>query len=51
MLLYFGVLVWIPLLFTHPGAHANWSETAETFAIAGSAWILTDLLSEKDTRR
>ena len=51
MLLYFGLLVWIPLLFTQPGSRANWSETAETFAIAGSAWILTDLLSDKDARR
>jgi hypothetical protein len=24
----------------------NWSETAETFAIAGTAWILADLLGE-----
>src|SRR5205823_14492605 len=27
-------------------SHTNWSETAETFAIAGTAWILADLLGE-----
>jgi hypothetical protein len=44
MVVGFGLLVWIPLLISHPHDHADWSETAETFAIAGSAWILADLL-------
>lgn len=47
MLVTFGLLVWIPLLLSSPHSHANWSETAETFAIAGTAWILADLLGEK----
>ena len=46
MILSFGLLVWIPLLLSHPQSHANLSETAETFAIAGTAWILADLLTE-----
>ncbi len=46
MLLIFGLLVWVPLLLSDPHSHANWSETAETFAIAGTAWILADLLGE-----
>jgi hypothetical protein len=46
MLVLFGVLVWVPLLFSDPHNHANWSEIAETFAIAGAAWILADLLGE-----
>jgi hypothetical protein len=46
MLLSFGLLVWIPLLLSGPHSHTNWSETAETFAIAGTAWILADLLGE-----
>jgi hypothetical protein len=46
MLALFGLLVWIPLLLSDPRSHANWSETAETFAIAGAAWILADLLRE-----
>jgi hypothetical protein len=44
MIALFGLLVWLPLLFLNPHSHANWSETAETFAIAGAAWILVDFL-------
>ena len=46
MLVLFGLIVWVPLLLSAPRSHANWSETAETFAIAGVAWILADLLAE-----
>jgi len=46
MLILFGLLVWVPLLLTDPHSHTSWSETAETFAIAGTAWILADLLGE-----
>ena len=46
MLVLFGLLVWVPYLFSDPHSHANWSENAETFAIAGTAWILADLLGE-----
>ena len=46
MLVLFGLLVWIPLLLSAPRSHTNWSETVETFAIAGTAWILADLLGE-----
>src|SRR5947208_2083652 len=33
MLALFGVVVWIPRLIAHPGAHLNWSEFALTFLI------------------
>ena len=46
MLVIFGLLVWVPLVLSDPHSHTNWSETAETFAIAASAWILADLLGE-----
>jgi hypothetical protein len=46
MLVIFGLLVWVPLLRSAPHSHSNWSETVETFAIAGAAWILADLLGE-----
>jgi hypothetical protein len=46
MLVMFGLLVWMPLVISDPHNHTNWSETAETFAIAGAAWILADLLGE-----
>jgi len=46
MLVIFGLLVWVPLILSDPHNHTNWSETAETFAIAGATWILADLLGE-----
>jgi hypothetical protein len=46
MLVFFGLLVWVPLLLSDPRSHTNGSETALTFAIAGTAWILADLLGE-----
>jgi hypothetical protein len=46
MIASFGLIVWVPLVLSHPHDHVNWSETAETFAIAGAAWILADLLRE-----
>ncbi len=48
MLVIFGLLVWVPLVVSAPRSHTNWSEIAETFAIAGSAWILADLLGATD---
>jgi hypothetical protein len=44
MLLLFGILVWIPILAAGHHSHFTWSETVETFAITGVAWILADLL-------
>jgi hypothetical protein len=46
MVVSFGLLVWVPLVISDPYNHTNWSENAETFAIAGAAWILADLLGE-----
>jgi hypothetical protein len=46
MLVGFGLIVWIPLVLSDPHSHTNWSETTETFAIAGAAWILASLLGE-----
>jgi hypothetical protein len=47
MIVGFGLLVWVPLLLSSPRSHTNWSEGAETFAIAGATWILADLLGER----
>ena len=41
----FGLLVWVPLLSAHPEAHFNWSEFAETFLVAGAAWLVADFRS------
>jgi hypothetical protein len=46
MLVLFGLVVWVPLVLADLHSHTNWSEIAETFAIAGTAWILADLLGE-----
>jgi hypothetical protein len=46
MMLLFGILVWIPILFADPHTRSNWVEGVETFATAGAAWILADLLAE-----
>jgi hypothetical protein len=46
MLVTFGLLVWVPLLLSDPRSYTNCSEITETFAIAGAAWILADLLGE-----
>ena len=50
MIVIFGLLVWVPMLFSNPRSHANWSEFADSFAIAGAVWILADLLGEKRLR-
>jgi hypothetical protein len=44
MVVGFGVMVWGPLMVAGPRSHGNWSEIAETFAIAGTIWTLADLL-------
>lgn len=49
MLLVFGVTIWIPMLIAQPGRPGNWSEGLETFAIAGTAWILADFLAATAT--
>jgi len=46
MFVSFGLLVWVPLVLSDLHNHESWSENAETFAIAGAAWILADLLGD-----
>ncbi|MBV8689752.1 MAG: hypothetical protein JOZ59_06580 [Candidatus Eremiobacteraeota bacterium] len=38
MIVIFGILIWIPMVVTHPEQHFNWSELALNFMIAGAAW-------------
>jgi uncharacterized membrane protein YphA (DoxX/SURF4 family) len=40
----FGLLIWLPTLIANPHSFANWSESAETLAIAASAWIVADFI-------
>lgn len=48
MLMVFGVAIWIPILIADPKTHGNWSEGLETFAIAGVAWMVADLLGREN---
>jgi len=47
MLVGFGLLVWLPALFADPHSFLNWTETVETFGIAGLAWIVADFLGQR----
>jgi uncharacterized membrane protein YphA (DoxX/SURF4 family) len=51
MLLVFGVTIWIPILIADPKTHSNWSEGIETFAIAGVAWLVADVLASPSRAR
>jgi uncharacterized membrane protein YphA (DoxX/SURF4 family) len=43
----FGVIVWVPVVVANPQIFFNWSETTETFAIAGIALIVAEFLRPK----
>jgi len=47
MLGVFGVAIWVPTLIAQPKTHENWSEGIETFAIAGVALLVADLLTNE----
>jgi len=44
MLVVFVAAIWIPILIADPKTLRNWGEGLETFAIAGVAWLVADLL-------
>lgn len=47
MLVLFGLLVWVPMLFAHPLRHFYWSELALNYLIAGAAWCVSEVTSQK----
>jgi hypothetical protein len=47
MVALFGIMVWVPSVVSAPHTHFNWTECAENFVIAGTAWIVADLLSDR----
>ncbi|HEY5257068.1 MAG TPA: hypothetical protein VIJ12_01670 [Candidatus Baltobacteraceae bacterium] len=47
MIVGFGLLVWLPALVADPRSFSNWSESAETLAIAATAWIVADFVGRK----
>ena len=51
MIVGFQFLVWLPRFFADPHQLMNWAGNAQNLAIAGSAWIVVDYLSEKRSAR
>jgi hypothetical protein len=47
----FGLLVWVPRVFAHPGAHGDWSECLLTFLITGGTAVVYRSLSPRRGRR
>jgi hypothetical protein len=45
-LILFGLLVWLPLVFSDPQKMSNWTEFAATLGMAASSWIVADFLSQ-----
>jgi hypothetical protein len=48
MIVGFGLLIWLPAPFEDPHQLINWAGNAENLAIAGSAWIVADFLSQSN---
>jgi uncharacterized membrane protein YphA (DoxX/SURF4 family) len=46
MVIGFGLLVWLPATFADPHKLFNWAGNVQNLAIAGSAWIVADFLSQ-----
>ncbi|HLJ84656.1 MAG TPA: hypothetical protein VKT51_10825 [Candidatus Eremiobacteraceae bacterium] len=44
MLIGFGLIVWAPALVANPHDFFSWTETVETFGIAGSTWMVAEYL-------
>ena len=42
MVLLFGLLIWLPILFADPHKLFNWAANAQNLAIAGAAWVVVD---------
>lgn len=51
MLLGFALLVWLPALIAKPHNVGNWTEAAQTVAIAAAAWVVADFLSSADAKK
>ncbi len=46
MLIGFALLVWLPALVASPHSLSNWTEAAQTVAIAAAAWVVADFLAQ-----
>jgi hypothetical protein len=46
MMIGFGLLVWLPVLFADPHKLFSWAGNAQNLAITGAAWIVADFLTQ-----
>jgi hypothetical protein len=46
MIVGFELLVWAPRLFTAPSDHFNWAGNGISLALAGGAWVISDLICQ-----
>jgi uncharacterized membrane protein YphA (DoxX/SURF4 family) len=46
MIVAFELLVWAPRLFSAPHEHFNWAANGISLAIAGGAWVVSDLIAQ-----
>jgi uncharacterized membrane protein YphA (DoxX/SURF4 family) len=46
MMVGFGLLVWLPVLFADPHKLFGWAGNAQNLAITGAAWIVADFLGQ-----
>lgn len=44
MIVFFGLLIWVPAVVSDPRIPVNWAGVAQNFAICGAAWIVADFL-------
>jgi uncharacterized membrane protein YphA (DoxX/SURF4 family) len=51
MLIVFGILVWLPRLFTYTHYHSAWAGNAINLAIAGAAWVVADAIARPKAER
>jgi uncharacterized membrane protein YphA (DoxX/SURF4 family) len=49
MMVGFGLLIWLPRLFSNPHDPMNWGGNAQNLAITGASWIVSDFLGRTAT--
>jgi uncharacterized membrane protein YphA (DoxX/SURF4 family) len=47
MLVGFGALVWVPILFANPRAHTAWAGNAVNLTLIGAAWVVADSIASR----
>lgn len=50
MIVIFGVLIWLPAVYTQPHVHMIWSANAINFALLAAAWTVADAIAARGSR-